>query len=237
MKARTLLGIVVGGVGLVAGSGLAVWLVLWVGLRTSAVRVPDVRGIDPPRAVAHLQSSGLVARLQDGVFDREVPAGRISRQRPAPGFELKRGATVLLYPSLGEAAQKVGDLVNMPVSMAEAEIEDEKLVVGRRCDVDGQADSVTVIAQSPAAGTLVAPGSEVALLVNRSLRERRYVMPDFVGADQDDAARVIGALGFRLAQVQRVPYPGIRPAVVLRQDPQAGGPVSESAVVALWVSQ
>jgi beta-lactam-binding protein with PASTA domain len=48
---------------------------------------------------------------------------------------------------------------------------------------------------------------------------------------------VIRALGFRLAAVQRVLYPGVQPGVVLRQDPAAGGRIAESAVVALWVSR
>ena len=69
---------------------------LWVSLRSSAVQVPSVLGQDLPHATAVLQESGLVARIQDGVFNPEVPIGRIAIQRPGPGVQLKRGATVLL---------------------------------------------------------------------------------------------------------------------------------------------
>jgi serine/threonine-protein kinase len=224
-------------VGLVAGCGLAVWMVLWVSLRSSATRVPNVADMDTAHAAAVIQGSGLVARVQEGVFDPQVGVGRIASQRPPSGFELKRGATVLLYPSLGKAVQKVGDLTALPVSLAEAEIENEHLTVERRCEVDGQADGAVVLAQMPAPDTLVAPGAGVTLLVNRAPRQKRYVMPEFVGFAEPDATRVIRALGFQLATVQRVSYPGVSQGTVLRQDPTAGGPVTEAAVVGLWVSR
>ena len=224
-------------VGLVAGCGIAVWLVLWISLRSSATRVPNVADMDTAHAAAVIQGNGLVARVQEGVFDARVGVGRIASQRPPAGFELKRGATVLLYPSLGKAVQKVGDLTGLPVSLAEAELENEHLTVERQCEVEGEADGVVVLAQMPAPDALVAPGSAVTLLVNRTPRQRRYVMPEFVGIAEPDATRVIRALGFQLATVQRVSYPGVSPGTVLRQDPAAGGPVIESAVVGLWVSR
>jgi serine/threonine-protein kinase len=223
--------------GLAVGFAIAVWLVLLISLRSSAAKVPNVRGMDLGYATTAVQADGLVPRIQDGVFDPQVEVGRVAQQRPPAGFELKRGASVLIYPSLGRSVQRVGDLTNLPVSLAEAELEAEKLPVDRRCEVDGQADGIVVTAQMPAAGTLVGPGTPVTLLVNRSPRERRYVMPDFVSTREEDATRVLRALGFQLAAVQRVAYPGVVQATVLRQDPPAGGPVAHGAVIGLWVSR
>ncbi len=237
MDVSRILRYLLAGVGLLVGCGFAVWVVLWVSLRSSATRVPNVADMDTARATAVVQASGLVARVQEGVFDPKIGLGRIASQRPPAGFELKRGATVLLYPSLGTAVQKIGDLIGEPVSLAEAELENEHLAVDRICEVEEQADGVVVLAQMPAPGTLVAPTSAVTLLVNRTPRQKRYVMPQFVGAAEPDATRVIRAAGFQLATVQRVNYPGVSPGTILRQDPQAGGPVTEAAVVGLWVSQ
>src|SRR5271157_6011323 len=186
------------GVGMVLGCGVAVWVVLWISLRSSAARVPDVRGMETAHGAAVVQTSGLVARIQDGVFDPQVAVGRVASQRPPAGFEAKRGSPVLLYPSLGREVQKVGDLTRLPVSLAEAELESEHLTVERRCEVDGKADGVVVIAQMPASGTLVAPGSGVTLLINRTPREKRYVMPDFVGAPAPKSERELQSLGFQL---------------------------------------
>lgn len=226
-----------GAIGLVAGCGVAVWVVLWVGVRSTAAHVPNVTGMEGAHAAAVIANAGLVARVQPGVFDPQVATGRVAVQRPRAGFELKRGGTVLLYPSLGKAVQTMVDLSGMPVTLAQAELESERLTVDRTCEVRGQADAVVVLAQEPAPGTLVAPGSSVALLVNQTPRERFYVMPDFVGSAEGAATRVIRNLGFQLASVQPVSYPGVSVGTVLKQDPQAGGPVAQAAVVGLWVSQ
>jgi eukaryotic-like serine/threonine-protein kinase len=237
MRGRLVLKLLVGGTGFVLGCAMAVWLVLWVGVRSSTVRVPQLVGLEPSRAAARLQESGLLARVQEGAFSAEVPPGKVAIQRPGPGFQLKRGSTVLLQPSLGEAAVRMSDLTGMPVSLAEAQLEGEGLLVERRCEVSGEADAVVVLATSPGPGTMVAPGSAVVLLVNRAPRRTTYVMPDFVGMPEGEAARAVAALGFRVAAVQRVDYPGALPGTVLRQDPAAGGPASEAAVVGLWVSR
>jgi serine/threonine-protein kinase len=219
------------------GCALAVWLVLWISLRSSAVRVPDVRGMEISQGAGVLRESGLLVRMHEGVFDADVAVGRIAQQRPGGGFELKRGATVLLSPSLGREARRLGRLVGLPVSLAEAEVEAEGLTVASECAVEEQANAVVVLAQTPAAETLVAPASGVALLVNRVPARKRYVMPDFVGMSEADAGRIIRDQGFRLAAIQRVPYAGAPAGLVLRQDPAGGGPVEDAAVVGLWVSR
>jgi len=201
------------------------------------VRVPDVRGFEVSRGAVVLRENGLLVRSLEGVFDTEVPVGKIAQQRPAGGFEVKRGATVLLFPSLGKEARRLGELVGLPISLAEAEIESEGLTVAAQCSVEEAADAVVVLAQSPAPAALVAPGSGVALLVNRVPRRRHYVMPDFIGMSEDDATRIIRLQGFRLAAVQRVPYAGARASLVLRQDPSGGSSVADAAVVGLWVSR
>jgi serine/threonine-protein kinase len=237
MGADRLLRWLVAAAGVIVGCGVAVWVVLWVSVRSTAAHVPNVAGMESAHAAAVIQNAGLVARVQQGVFDPQVTVGRVAVQRPPAGFELKRGGIVLLYPSLGKAVQKVVDLTGMPLSLADAELESERLTLERSCEVEGQADAVLVIAQEPAPGTLVAPGSAVTLLVNRSPRERRYVMLDLVGSAETDATRVLRNLGFQLATVQPVSYPGVPAGTVLRQDPAAGGPVAQAAVVGLWVSR
>ncbi|MBP7797681.1 MAG: PASTA domain-containing protein [Thermoanaerobaculaceae bacterium] len=224
-------------VGLVVGVGLAVWVVLWISLRSSAVRVPAVVGQDLATAAATLQDVGLVGRVQEGVFSRDMAIGRIAVQRPGPGLQLKRGAAILLYPSLGEEVRRVPELRGLPLALAQVELESSGLFTDHLCEVEGEGDSVTVIGHSPAAGTQVAPASRVTLLVNRVPRQRRYVMPDLYGVTEDGATRTVRALGFQLATVQPVPYPGVPAGIVLRQSPAAGEAVAEAAVVALWVSR
>lgn len=223
--------------GVAAGCAVAVWMTLWISVRSSTAVVPDLHGMKPSQAAKAVQQAGLVPRVQDGVFNQSTDIGRIAMQRPPAGFQLKRGATVLIYPSLGRATIKMPDLVGLPNTVAESELDDAKLRLGAVCQVDGESDAINVVAQQPPAGALVGEGVSVSLLINRGTARRRYVMPDFVGSREAAATSLLRSLGFRIAAIKRVSYQGLAPGLVLRQDPPAGGPVLDAAVVALWVSQ
>lgn len=237
MNGKSLLRLFFALAGVAIGSAVAVWVVLWIGTRAATVRVPDLAGLDMARAAAALDKVGLVARLQDGEFSATVETGLLARQRPAPGYQLKRGAAILLYPSLGRAVKPMPNLVGLSDGQAETELGDAGMRIERRIEVSGQGDSNAVIAQSPAAKSLVALDSPAIVVVNRARTTSRYVMPDFVGANETEASRVIQALGFQVADVQRVSYPGAASGLVLRQEPTAGGPVVVGTAVTLWASR
>jgi beta-lactam-binding protein with PASTA domain len=91
-----------------------------------------------------------------------------------------------------------------------------------------------VVAQDPPANT---PGYRVALLVNRGEQALYYVMPDLIGVDGQRAAAILRARGVRVAVVDSVPYPGVTPGVVLRQNPRAGFQIAPGDPIALEVSR
>lgn len=224
-------------VGVVCGGAVAAWLVLWLSLKASAVRVPAVEGQPPEVAARTLQSVGLVPRIQDPVPDPVHPEGTVARQRPVAGFQLKRGSTVLLYPSLGRAGIRVPDLTGLPPAAAAAQLEQAGLAEGDHAEVFGEASGVVVVAQSPPAGSLAAPGSRVSFLVNRQPPEPLVVVPDVVGEPVEVAQGWLSRWGFRVDGVQPVPYPGLPVGTVVKQSPAAGGPAALGAGVVLWASR
>lgn len=237
MKGGTLLAATAAALGLLAGAVVAAWVVLWLSLQASAVRVPAVEGQPPEAAARALQAVGLVPRIQDPVPDANHPAGTVARQRPVAGFQLKRGSTVLLYPSLGAAGIRLPDFSGLPPVTAASELEQLGLGEGDHAEVRGQASGVVVIAQSPPAGSMVAPGTRVAFLVNRQPPEHQVVMPDVVGEPAERASVFLARWGFRVDAVQPVPYPGLPSGTVVKQVPTAGGPAPRGAGVVLWASR
>lgn len=223
--------------GMVLGGAVAAWVVLWLSLKASAVRVPAVEGQPPEAAARALQAVGLVPRLQNPVPDPTHPVGTVARQRPVAGFQLKRGSTVLLYPSLGAAGLAVPDLIGLPPAAAAAQLEQVGLAEGAHAEVMGEGSATVVIAQSPAAGTLLAPGARVALLINRQIQEKRVVMPDVVGEPAPMAENWLSRWGFRVDAVQPVAYPGLPSGIVVKQAPMAGGPAVLGTGVVLWASR
>lgn len=223
--------------GMVVGGAVAAWVVLWLSIKASAVRVPAVEGQPPEAAARALQAVGLVPRLQNPVADPTHPVGTVARQRPVAGFQLKRGSTVLLYPSLGAAGLAVPDLTGLPPAAAAAQLEQAGLAEGAHAEVAGEAPGTVVIAQSPGPGSLLAAGGRVALLVNRQVREKRVVMPEVVGEPVDVAQGWLARWGFRVDAVQPVLYPGLPAGVVVKQAPAAGGPAALGTGVVLWASR
>lgn len=237
MKGGKFLAAGAGMLGVVLGGVVAAWVVLWLSLKASAVKVPAVEGQPPETAARALQAVGLVPRLQNPIPDPTHPVGTVARQRPVAGFQLKRGSTVLLYPSLGAAGLAVPDLIGLPPAAAAAQLEQVGLTEGEHAEVVGEGAAMVVIAQSPAPGSLLAPGATVALLVNRQVQEKHVVMPDVVGEPVDRAAGWLSRCGFRVDAVQPVVYPGLPSGVVVKQSPVAGGPAALGTGVVLWASR
>jgi beta-lactam-binding protein with PASTA domain len=90
------------------------------------------------------------------------------------------------------------------------------------------------VAQDPPAH---AAAGGVSLLVNRGELSATYVMPDLIGVDGNRAADLLRGRGFRVAVVGSVPYPGVAPGVVIRQNPQAGFQIGPGEPISLEVSQ
>jgi serine/threonine-protein kinase len=87
----------------------------------------------------------------------------------------------------------------------------------------------TVITQLPAAGTLVPPGSTVAVTVEDGVR-----MPKVLGQSTSAAQAAVQALPLRLAQVVPLAEASEEPlGTVVRQDPPADAVVAAGALVTL----
>ena len=63
----------------------------------TAVTVPDVFGLDEPSATAELEGAGLEVSVRDRPTDDETADGTVVDQRPAPGRQVRPGATVTLF--------------------------------------------------------------------------------------------------------------------------------------------
>jgi len=120
---------------------------------------------------------------------------------------------------------------------AQRTLEQLGLDVGAGARVVAAAAADSVIASEPPTRVEVAPGQQVALLVNATPRHTVWVMPSLLSRDLELVERVCRANGLRLGQVHEVEYPGIPSQVVLRQYPPAGSPVTRSDILTVWVSR
>jgi beta-lactam-binding protein with PASTA domain len=142
--------------------GTAVTLVVSNG--PPGVAMPDVTGLAAADAVRALQARGLKPTLQQ-VASAQAP-GTVVGQTPAPGKRAKKGTRVLLQVAKGQAAVAVPSVTGQSEQQAVATLKQAHLAASV-AHVPSSQPSGTVVAQRPAAGQKVRPGSAVRLNVSK----------------------------------------------------------------------
>ncbi len=151
-------------------------------------RVPDVALMTLAQARAAAERAGLKLKVRTEQFDSSAPRGTILNQDPPPGVLARRGRDFEVVVSLGE------EKASMP-PLAGREFREAQLTLGRLNLAPGYiartpSDVVPfnqVIASDPSADDPIPQDRPVHLLMSQGPRERRWVLPDYVGTSGPDA--------------------------------------------------
>ncbi|MEV4899071.1 PASTA domain-containing protein, partial [Nonomuraea sp. NPDC055795] len=178
------------------------------------VGVPSLVGLDRSAAVKALRRAGLSAGTFNEV-DSKQRIGRVLASRPAAGALLAKGAEVDLDVSAGLAVPELKGLGRKAAELALGRAGLETGVVSRACSAQ---PGGRVLSSEPAAGSRVAGGSAVALVVTQHGAE----VPAVAGKGRESAVTALKAAGFAVEQrVQIVTEPG-EVDTVLAQSVPAG---------------
>lgn len=134
----------------------------------AALTVPDVVGQPQASAESTLVGAALSVGAVSTRHSPTLPLGVVISQAPAGGTAVAAGAPVNLVVSQGPApAGTVPALVGLTQTAALADIQAAQFTAGAVTSLySGTAPSGTVLTQSPAAGTVAALGSSIALGVS-----------------------------------------------------------------------
>ncbi len=160
------------------------------------VTVPGVIGMTPEDARVRLESRDLKLQVTGQAHSDTVPEGRIVRQQPEPGASVAPGTTVSVTVSLGPEFVTVPRVVEWTYDEAEQTLERLGLDVEKREEFALQTPAGVVMRQDPPAGTRVAPGTKVTLVVSRGLP--KVQVPNVVGLRLADAMRKLEEAGLRI---------------------------------------
>ncbi|AFV75497.1 hypothetical protein Theos_0423 [Thermus oshimai JL-2] len=195
--------------------------------------VPDLVGRSAREAFALLKDTGLELLVEEG-NDPTKPKEAVLAQDPPPGTRLRAGRTVRI--TLNQARlTPLPDLKGLRREEAEERLRAMGFLLGRVAEVEGEAPLGTVLSSFPPAGTPLAPGAPVDLLVSRGQGVGEAVpLPDLRGLGREEALFLLNAAGF-LAQVEEVPS-GRPQGEVLEQAPAPGTPLPPGSGVRLRVA-
>jgi serine/threonine-protein kinase len=194
-------------------------------------RVPDVNGMAAEAADELLSARKLRLVVRDRRADPKVPVGAVIAQTPLAQSRIHVGGEVSVVLSTGPERIRVPALTGQALDQAKQSLEAAGLRAGQISESDGEAGKV--IAVAPEAGTVVEPGTSVALTVGRAT----VAVPKLIGKHLRDARESIEKAGLEVGHVSEKYDSRKRGNLVLTQDPQGGAAVALGSKVDLVVNQ
>jgi serine/threonine-protein kinase len=197
--------------------------------------VYDVTGLTFDEAKAKLATQNLVVSEQFEVSDTVAPDSVIRTDPPA-GTKVADGTMIILYVSSGKTQAAVPNVAGMTEAEAQAALENAKLVLGSI--TEGTSTSVPkgqVVSTDPVAGTQVAQGTVINLLISNG----QVMVPDVVGKGLSDAIRLLTSPDVGLVvdkqPVQACPNNAAPLGVIVRSQSVPAGLVDAGSTVTIFV--
>lgn len=200
----------------------------------SLVEVPVLLGRTLEVAQTLLAARGLAVGAESQL-PSHFAAGTVIGQEPQGGDLVEPASSVDLTLSTGPGGELVDvpDVVGLALAAAQATITTAGLSPGEVTEQESPEPPGTVLAQDPAAGARVPPGSVVDLVV--AAQQEQVPVPEVLGQPEEEARDLIIAAGLTVGSVEPNAEPG-PVGIVLEQDPAGGILALIGSPVALVVS-
>jgi len=197
--------------------------------------VPRVLGLTLAEAQAEVQKAQL--QVADGGAEPHpsAPQGTVIWQDPPPAVIAPEGAKVTLVSSAGPPKIPVPDVGGLEVSLARSLVAAAGLVVSQVESVQAAAPQGLAMLTRPPAGTALAPGAGLTVVVSRGAPT--IAVPDLLGMASADARSRLEQEGLQLGTVTRRRTTDAPPGIVVGQRPAAGTLAAPGTVVDIVVAR
>jgi len=217
---------------------------IWVSRGPATVTLIDFTGWTPSAVVSWLHKNGLVGKELSGT-SATIAKGKVFRQKPAPGITVSRGDTVSYYVSRGVPQVAVPDLSGLDQTQAASALQTAGLLLG----TVSQQTSATVpvgqvVSQDPAAGTSVATGSTVTIVVSSGTPTPSstptptgtpVAVPSVLTMPRTQAEQLLTGDGFVVAI--KFGHNALGPGIVYDQSPNGSTTAPSGSTVTIWVGK
>jgi beta-lactam-binding protein with PASTA domain/predicted Ser/Thr protein kinase len=196
--------------------------------------VPTVAGMPADAAADELREAGFEPERR-GEFSDTVRRGRVIETNPAEGTTVRRGSTVTMIVSRGREQVAVPDVVGRSRDEAERLLGDAELQAAFTEREDADAEPGTVLEQDPAAGTEIATGETVNLVV--ATEPEDVPVPGVIDEEEDAAIRTLEDAGFEVDVEETAAETPDEDGIVLEQDPEPQTPRPQGSEVTITVGR
>ncbi len=203
----------------------------------SEFRLPEYTGRKLTEIQVPLQELDLKYEVASEEFSPGAERGMILRQYPIGGTEVKAGRTIKFVVSAGQKMVPIPEVAGMSVRQAILNLETAGLNLG---DIawafsDTLPERVVVVSYPPA-GTEIAAGSPVTLMVNRGRSADFTYVPRVVGLTLDAAIEQLEKKQLKVGIITRRLNDEYLPETVLEQSEAEGAELEPGTEIDLVVS-
>ena len=190
------------------------------------VQVPDLKGKTQDEAMKVLGDAKLVGVASNPEETTEVEPGKVFKQSIAAGTTVKEGEKIAFTVALAPSQVEVPDVVGKTRDEAKQAINDMNLNFENTVEYNNDVENGRVISQNVAAGTKVAKGSLISVVVSLGAEPTQDVqVPDVVNMTWADAKSKLESAGLQAS------YTGDADGDVVSQDIAAGTMVAPNTTV------
>lgn len=199
------------------------------------VTVPDLSKRTEDEAKAALKELRLGVNVQTGTSD-DVPEGQVYDQSPAAGTKVDVHTQVTINISSGKEKFSLDDVTGMQYQQAQAQLENDGLVVSLEFDYSDSVGSDKVISTSPKAGSQVAKGDTITITASKGKETKTTTVPNLLGQNIDDAIQMIKDAGLTYNGKSSDYSDSYSENQVMNQSISEGKTVDEGTTISLTVS-
>jgi serine/threonine-protein kinase len=208
-------------------------VILTVSTGPGSATVPSTAGQPLAKASAALEEAGFDVQV-DQVKSDSVAEGLVIHSDPSGGSSVTRGSTVTLTVSSGPKLAKVPVLVGTQAAVAEQQIRGAGLVPSVS-ETPNSAPEGQVIRQTPSAGSRIAPGSSVSIVVSEG--EETASVPNVIGKLRPDAVSALREAGLTPTVNEQLTDVPSKVGKVTDQFPPPGSEVEPGDTVTIVVGK
>lgn len=163
-------------------------VVISSGLVGDKIPVPDVSGKSEDDAQKALKNAGFVNVSSEFEYSDSVEEGKVIGTTPSAGAEATKETEIVMKVSKGSDKKTVPNLVGKEDSEAQSMIKNAGLSVGKvTYDYNDDVAKGQVVSQSVDAGTKVAKGTEINIVVSNGAKpEEKIQVQSFVGKSESE---------------------------------------------------
>jgi eukaryotic-like serine/threonine-protein kinase len=197
--------------------------------------VPEVKGLTREQAVQKLTKAGFKPSPQSQ-SSTTVPAGKVISTEPSAHTETLAGSPVTVLVSSGPAQVRVPDVTGQSEAEAKASLRAVGLEPGTVTKQEAAGtEAGAVLSQSPTAGSSIAAGQPVDLVVVKAPRET--TVPRVVGKKEELAEGELVGAGFKPKTTKRTVVNEAEAGIVLQQTPAGGLKAKRGATITITVGE